>query len=136
MKILILLLCGVALSEQYFWFEKSSENTDEKPEPRTTGENDNRFILNILKYKVENGTESEPELSCLGVLIASDYALAPADCVKLPSPYRIAVQFVINEEGTNNVGRKLKIKLNIIEDVNKIEKSKIEKNDPKIYFQL
>lgn len=107
MKILILLLCGVALSEQYFWFEKSPEVTDEKPEPRMIGGIDNRFILNIMKYKSENGTDSEPVFSCLGVLIAYDYALTPADCVNVNASYKIAVQFEINEEGTNNIGRKM-----------------------------
>jgi hypothetical protein len=107
MKILILLLLGVALSEQSFWFEKSPEQPEEKPEPRTTGEHDDRFILNIMKYTSVNGTDGEPEFSCLGVLIAADFAITPAHCVKVPAPYKIAIQFVINEAGTNNVGRKL-----------------------------
>lgn len=106
MKVLLLILFGVALSEQYFWFEKSPEVNEEKPNPMTGGTLGHRYILNVMKYKIINGTETQPEFSCLGVLVATDYALMPADCVKVADPYKIAIQFVINEENTNNVGRK------------------------------
>jgi hypothetical protein len=110
MKFLFLLLIGVSLSEQSFWlFEKATENNNNnsKPtEPTIISAEDHRYIVNILKYKIENDTQSPYEFACLGTIIASDFAITPANCVKLPDPYKIAIQFIINESGTNDIGRK------------------------------
>lgn len=106
MKILIFLLLGVSLSEQSFWFERAATNANLQPtETVLTSTADHRFIVNILKYKVENGTESPTQFACLGTLITEDYAVVPADCVNFPNPYRFAIQFVINEIHTNEIGR-------------------------------
>lgn len=107
MKIFILLLLGVSLSEQSFWFERAPTTKIilEPTETVWTSTADHRFIVNILKYKIENETESPPEFACLGTLIAEDYAVVPADCVHLSPPYLFAIQFIINKLHTNEIGR-------------------------------
>ncbi len=104
MKVLLFLLVGVTLAERKtFWFEKSPESAEAEPKKFTLGELDNRYIINVMKYSTENS--NQVEFACLGILIAADYALAPADCVSVLDPYKIAVQFVINEDYSADIGR-------------------------------
>lgn len=111
MKILFFLLLGVSFSEQSFiWFLKptitTNNNNIENLEPTESvisSTNNHRYVVKILKYPIEDGVHGANEFACLGTLILNDYIVAPADCVKLNSPYNIAIQFMIEQDNKNRM---------------------------------